>query len=208
MDPEPLVQPFPMPTSERIRIAYWDLYLSEEGTDAQKKRLGEPDQLPRPWDLATCTDPDLRHDVWEWYEAVVTWFNHEYVWDPAAGTIPPCWHLHPHLIHDIGVLADQRRMISQASNSNSLEEWHRYSVPAFLDRLHDRIKQHCDDHHQPWPSRSRFARYCGEVEVRAASMEVDSHVSITSDKPSRGPQLRLIDRQTGRSIDPATGEIT
>jgi hypothetical protein len=157
MTVEPLVQPFPMPTSERIRIAYWNLYLSEDGTDAQRKWLGEAQLLPRPWDIATCTDPDLRTDVWNWYEAVVTWFNHEYVWDPAAGMIPPCWPLHPHLVHDIGVLADQRRVIAQATNSNSLEEWHRYSVPAFIERLHDRVKQHCDYEHQAWPARARFA---------------------------------------------------
>ena len=76
MSNEPLVQPFPMPTGERLRVAYWDLYLSDEGTDAQKERLGDVALLPRPWDIATCTDPDLRRDVWEWYEAVVTWFNH------------------------------------------------------------------------------------------------------------------------------------
>lgn len=159
MDAEPLGRPFPMPDSERIREAYWDLFLSDEGTDEQKERLGEADLLPRPWDIATCTAADLRRDVWQWYERVVTWFNHEYVWDPAAGMIPPCWPLHPHLVHDIGVLADQRRMIAQAINSNSLEEWHRYSVPAFLERLNDRIRQHCDDQHQPWPARARFARH-------------------------------------------------
>ena len=157
MDAEPLVQPFPMPTSELIRSAYWDLDLSDSGSQAQKDRLGEASLLPRPWDIATCTDPDLRAAVWEWYEAVVLWFNHEYVWDPNAGMIPPCWPQHPHLIHDIGVLADQRRAISLATNSNSLEEWHRYGVPDFLERLRDRIKQHCDDHHQPWPVRTRYS---------------------------------------------------
>jgi hypothetical protein len=25
----------------------------------------------------------------------------------------------------------------------------------------ERVRQHCDDQHQPWPARSRFARYVG-----------------------------------------------
>ena len=37
-------------------------------------------------------------------EAVVTWLNHEYVWD-AAGVTPPCWPQHCHLLHKIAVLA-------------------------------------------------------------------------------------------------------
>lgn len=154
---EPLVLPYPMP-GERVRAAAWNLHLSEEGTQEQKEWIGPAEDLPRPWDIATCADPQLRLEVWEWYEAFVTWFNHEYVWDPSAGMIPPCWPLHPHLVHEIGVLADQRRVIATATNSNSLEEWHRYSVPDFLDRLHNRIKQHCDSHHQPWPARARYAR--------------------------------------------------
>lgn len=59
---QPLALPFPMPTSERIRAAYWNLYLSENGTQAQKDRLGDAALLPRPWDIATCTDPDLRSE--------------------------------------------------------------------------------------------------------------------------------------------------
>jgi hypothetical protein len=45
-------------------------------------------------------------------EALVTWLNHEYVWD-VANVIPPCWP-HPHLVHEIAVLADQRHRAGQA----------------------------------------------------------------------------------------------
>ena len=207
MDAEPLVQPFPMPTSELIRTAYWDLYLSDEGTDAQKKRLGEADRLPRPWDIATCTDPELRRDVWQWYEAVVTWFNHEYVWDPNAGMIPPCWPLHPHLVHDIGVLADQRRLIAQATNSNSLEEWHRYSVPAFFERLAERVKQHCDDQHHAWPARARYSRYSAQSPDRSKTMDADSRSPVDAWAQAERPSLRLIDTETGLPICTETGEV-
>ena len=207
MDDEPLVRPFPMPTSERIRAAYWNLYLSENGTDAQKGRLGDATLLPRPWDIATCTSPDLRRDLWEWYENVVTWFNHEYVWDPNAGMIPPCWPQHPHLIHDIGVLADQRRLIAQATNSNSLEEWHRYSVPAFLERLAERVKQHCDDQHHAWPARARYSRYSAQSPDRSKTTDVDSGSPSDAWTQDERPDLRLIDTATGRPIDPETGEM-
>ena len=207
MDTEPLVQPFPMP-SERIRLTYWDLHLSEEGNPAQQKRLGRADLLPRPWDIATCTDPDLRRDVWDWYEAVVTWFNHEYVWDPAAGMIPPCWPQHPHLVHDIGVLADQRRLVALATNSNALEEWHRYSVPAFLERLHDRVSLHCDDRHQAWPARARYARHAADETTRRSQIERDCEAPVAPPRPEqRRPHLQLVDEGSGRPIDPATGEI-
>jgi hypothetical protein len=182
MDAQPLVWPFPMPTSELILEAYWDLDLIETGTDLQRERLGNPGDLPRPWDLASCTEPDLRRDVWNWYEDVVTWFNHEYVWDPAAGMIPPCWPLHPHLIHDIGTLAGQRRHAGLVSTSAALEEWHRYAVPAFLDRLRERAKHHCDEGHQAWPARSRFVRHEGaHRDYRGESMERDL-ISVRSER--------------------------
>jgi hypothetical protein len=48
---------------------------------------------------------------------------------PAPGTSPPvipgCWPQHPHLVHEIAVLADQRRRAGTARTSDVLEEWHR-----------------------------------------------------------------------------------
>ena len=51
--------------------------------------LGDPALLQRPWDPATCQDPLLRQEVWDWLEEFVVWFNREYVWDPNAGMIRP-----------------------------------------------------------------------------------------------------------------------
>lgn len=208
MQPSPLVQPFPLPTSDLIREAYWDLFLSEHGTEADKDRVGEVALLPRPWDIATCTDPRLRACVWDWYAAVVTWFNSEYAWDPAHGMIPPCWPLHPHLVHDIGVLADQRRRAGMAVNSNALEEWHRYGVPAFLDRLRGRIKQHCDTEHQPNPARSRHARHQSPDAASLRDQAIGADLSLFGppDPAPVWPGLRLVD-DSGRIIDPRTGEV-
>ena len=209
---EPLALPFPMPTSERIRAAYWNLYLSENGTDAQKGRLGDATLLPRPWDIATCIDPDLRRDVWEWYEDVVTWFNHEYVWDPAAGLIPPCWPQHPHLIHDIGVLADQRRRAGIDPTSSALEEWHRYGVPGFLERLKTRTKNGCDEHHAVWPMQARYSRHTGRsaAAARRALFDADAADLIprspATELSRRPPVLHVVRTKTGDLVDPVTGE--
>ena len=206
MDDTALVRPYPMPEGQLIREAYWDLHTDENGDGAE--RSDEDLQLPRPWDIATCTDPDLRRDVWEWYEQFVTWFNHEYVWDPAAGMIPPCWPRHPHLVHDIGVLADQRRMIAQATNSNSLEEWHRYAIPAFLGRLRDRIKQHCDENHQPWPARTRFGRHQSVPQADSRNAAIRADVGSLDEPPAVPvrPRLWLVD-ENGDTIDPETGQV-
>lgn len=175
MEDGSLVWRFPMPDSDLIDEAFWDLERSLLGTETEKSNLGDHDKLPKPWDIATCDEPELRRDVWDWYERVVTWFNHEYVWDPAAGMIPPCWPLHPHLVHEIGVIAGQRRSIEMAPNANALEEWHRYVVPALLDLIQKRVKQHCDDGHQVWPGRASFARHqaVAERERRIQAIERD-----------------------------------
>ena len=42
-----LVWPFPMP-DDRVRATYWNLHLSENGTEEQKRRLGPPVNYPAP----------------------------------------------------------------------------------------------------------------------------------------------------------------
>ena len=121
--PRPLTQRFPHP-GRRVEQAYRELDIALYGSDEEKKALGSPRALARPWDPATCIDPDLRDEVWSWLDDVVTWLNHEYVWDVAA-MIPACWPKHPHLVHEIAVLADLRRRAGHALTGDALEEWHR-----------------------------------------------------------------------------------
>lgn len=124
-------------------------------TEDEVKQLGTFDALPRPWDVTTCLDPQLRRDVWTWLEQVVDWINTECAWD-VTGLIPGCWYLHPHLVHDLGALADQRRRASSALTSNDLAEWQRTSLPLFLSRMHSTIKATCDDTHKDPPGRARI----------------------------------------------------
>ncbi|WP_232550088.1 hypothetical protein [Propioniciclava soli] len=216
-----LVKAFPTPDTPPLRAAYRDLYLAAEGTAAQKRHLGDPADLPRPWDPATCRDPLLRQDVWDWLEAVVAWFNREYVWDPNAGMIPACWPLHPHLVHEIAVLADQRRRAGMTTTSDLLEDWHRYAVPAFTERMRTRMKNQCDDTHSSWPARGRHTRllndldgrrlaFCGDVTALTQHLAEQHRADLLAPPPPPGgpttqtPILRIVEAE---EIDPDTGEI-
>ena len=100
-----------------------------------------------------------------WLDAVVAWLVTEYVWE-ATDTIPACWPQHPHLVHEIAVLADQRRRAGHAFTSDVWEEWHRYSLPAFTERMKSRLGSHCEEGHQPWPANGRHTRYAAETSRR------------------------------------------
>ena len=45
--PSPMVFPFPVP-GEQVRLAYRELHIAINGTEDQKKALGNHTQLPRP----------------------------------------------------------------------------------------------------------------------------------------------------------------
>jgi len=197
-----LVAAFPLP-GPLLGAAYRDLYLADEGTDDEKTVVGEPNLLPRPWDPPTCREPALRAELWAWLDAVVVWFNREYSWDPA-GLIPPCWPQHPHLVHELAVLADQRRRAHVALTSNALEEWHRYTALGFTERLRTRLKGHCDTDHQAWPARSRDTRHCDQQHSQRRRQAFDSDLaSIEPRHPPRPqrPRLSLIDTRTGEILD-------
>ena len=202
-----LTWPFPTP-GPLLGTAYRDLYLAAEGDDNQKALIGDHTLLPKPWDPPTCHNPQLRAELWTWLDQVVVWVNHEYLWDPD-GTIPPCWPQHPHLVHEIAVLADQRRRAGIDPTSSALEEWHRYGVPGFLERLKTRTKNGCDEHHSAWPADARNARLIGRAAASGRALmfaaDVDTLGVSVSETSSRG--MHLVGQTTGDLVDPATGEV-
>lgn len=209
-----LVRPFPMPLTPGLQRAFADLYLAENGTDRERRIIGDPAKLPRPWDPATITDPTLREETWAWLDGVVTWFNTQYVWDPNLGVIPACWPHHPHLVHEIATLADQRRRAGIATASDQLEDWHRYCVPAFLERLRARTKTQCDADHTPWPARGRHTRHTSEQWTRdraeayltdvatLARERIQEHQQVLN-----RPTLHIIQDEGGDTIKLDTGEV-
>ena len=55
----PLARGFPMPLTPKLAAAYDDLYLATSGDEKTKRRIGNPANLPRPWDPPTCQNPEL-----------------------------------------------------------------------------------------------------------------------------------------------------
>jgi hypothetical protein len=207
-----ILAPFPRP-GRRIEHAYTELDLAAgTGTLQQQNALGDPRLLARPWDPATCVNPELRAEIWQWLEQVVTWLNHEYGWDPDA-MVPSCWPYHPHLVHELAVLADLRRRAGHALTGDALEEWHRYALPAFTDRMRQRLRQHCQDGgHQPWPAGGRHTRHLGEGARRDRTSAYRADIETLS-KPagvaqpsigSRRPNLQIVD---GLRVDFDSGEV-
>ena len=200
---KPLVRDFPQPGT-RIEIAYRELHLAQYGTPEQKQAVGDFVKLARPWDPASVTTPEMRQELWEWLDAFVTWLNHEYSWDVGAA-VPPCWPAHPHLVHEIAVLADQRRRAGLALTSDGFEEWHRYVLPTFVDRMRARIKSHCEERHQDWPGRARHARHAGEDEATRrsrlyrADMQTVRPAAREEERPA--PRLHVVDTSTGEIHD-------
>jgi len=189
-----LIEPFPVP-GRLVQLAYRELELVSNGAQDQLLALRELRDLPRPWDPATCQTPQLRKEVWSWLEAV-TWLNQEYVWD-VADVIPPCWPQHPHLVHEVAILADQRRRAGLAPTSDVLEEWHRYSLPSFTERMKTRLRSHCREDHQSWPARGRHIRHIAEASrhrrMHAYAADLGALKSL-----HQSPRLGVVDLDTGR----------
>ena len=205
---ELMVLPFPTP-GPRIALAYKELNIAINGTDEEKKALGPIFNLPKPWDPETCQDPELRNEVWAWLEEVVTWINHEYAWD-VTPLIPSCWPLHPHIVHEVAVVADQRRRTMLGVTSDPLEEWHRYVLPSFVDRMRGRLKDHCTDGHKGWPSRGRYTRHISEdsLEERENVYAADLDALSNVPRPTRGgrnsvtpKRLSIVDTTSGEILD-------
>ncbi len=106
------------------------------------------------------------------------------------------------------MVADQRRRAGHAPTSDNLENWHRYVLPGFIDRMRQRLKQSCDDEHQPWPARGRYTRHTSEdaTAQRVRAFESDL-VAFARDEDARSPRQQPTLLDGGDLIDPATGEV-
>ena len=196
------MQPFPAP-GQLVALAYRELDLAANGSAEQIRALGDVRLLPRPWDPATCRTPQLREQLWAWLEAVVAWLLSEYVWD-VADAIPACWPEHPHLVHEVAVVADQRRRAGHAFTSDALEEWHRYNLPAFTERMKARLRNHCEDGHQPWPANGRYTRYMAETSRCAREDHCPADIGAatqTDGMRQHRPRFGLVDLDTGETDD-------
>jgi hypothetical protein len=195
-DSSALVQPFPKP-ERLVQFAYRELDLAMSRQQDHLLPLQDLATLSRPWDRGTCQTPQLRREVWLWLEVVVTWLNHEHVWD-VADVIPTCWPQHPHLVHEIAVLADQRHRAGQALTSDPLDEWHRHSPPSFIERVRSRLRNHCQEDHQSWPAKGRYTRHIGEATCRRRmdAYAADVRALKSTYDQDQSPRLGLVDLET------------
>ncbi len=150
-----ILQPFPGPPPS-VRLSVEQLDAAADWDARERAKLATID---RPWDPAGCS-PSLLRELWPWLDDVVGWINHEYGWQTAR-TIPSCWPQHPHLVHELAVLACLRISAGDAIAPHALEEWHRYALPGFFERMADRLGQAgCQPgKHTEWPARSRHTAY-------------------------------------------------
>jgi hypothetical protein len=153
-----MATPFPTPPGvvaavlDELRIAA----AATDETDHEARRVA---LLPRPWDPSSCL-PEIRLSMYAWMDEVVAWINEQHTWRTDR-VIPTCWDLHPHVVHELATVACLRWEATFARTPAALEEWHRFTLPAFLGRVVDRIGETgCQPgRHQPSPGMGRNAIY-------------------------------------------------
>lgn len=176
-----MVEPFPEPGA-KVRTAMEALQLASMEPPADEDALTALANMPRPWDPATCTG-ELRAEMWRWLEEVAAWINEQHLWNLARPGIPECWPAHPHLVHDLAVLACGRYYTLFAVTPAALEDWHRYALPGFLERVRDRLGDGCQpSQHQrdPRADRDRAYRLPGSRQRRAQRYRSDQQQAADS----------------------------
>lgn len=153
-----LASAFPPPPPD-LATALDELRLAAAMPPETKHELRWVAMLPRPWDPPSCP-PELRQVIYVWLDDVAGWINEEHTWR-VDRVIPMCWDLHPHIVHELATVACMRWEAGFAVTPSALEEWHRYTLPMFLERVTKRIgATGCPPgRHQPNPGAARNALY-------------------------------------------------
>jgi len=149
-----MAAPFPEPPGVIARLLD-ELRLAAAAMDETEHETRRVAMLSRPWDPSSCP-PEVRRNVYAWLDEVVAWINEEHTWRTDR-VVPICWDLHPHLVHEFATVACLRWEATFARTPAALEEWHRFTLPAFLSRVADRIGEAgCPPgRHQPNPGAPR-----------------------------------------------------
>lgn len=153
-----IVSRFPAPPAV-IQQVLNTLTTLRGGDKAAIAELGDTTGLCRPWIVSTVP-AEFRQELWLWCDQVASWLNGGYVWRPV-NLIPACWPRHPHLAHELPVLACLRAAAEDANGPELLEDWHRQALPTFFERLAVRLGESTcrTGQHQDWPAASRYAAY-------------------------------------------------
>lgn len=158
----------------------WSPGAPTSGASSQRNGFPRLEALPRPWDPATCPG-GLRAELWTWLDEVAGWINTEHLWSLQISGVPACWPAHPHIAHDLAVIASSRYLTTYAVSPAPLEEWHRYALPAFLNRLNERLGIGCVAEHQrqrPRAPRDQDFVDSTQVHRRIAQFRVDADYAV------------------------------
>lgn len=156
-----MVRPFPTP-GPMVRTAMHQLDKAASQEDIDEEEQARLADLPRPWDPGTCLG-QTRIELWAWLGEVARWINEQHLWSVSRPGIPECWPAHPHLIHELASLACARYYAGFGFAPNLHEDWHRYGLPSFLERLRDRIGDGCQpSRHQVRPRTERDEKHASE----------------------------------------------
>lgn len=145
--------------------------LVAEGAEA-KAEMAVAD---RPWVPAHCADQVLRRAVWGWCDEVAGWLNEQYVWLPDQ-YVPACWPLHPHIAHELPVLAFTLWAAQHADTIEPLTTWQEQTFPRFCERMTARLGAgHCrDGRHDTCPGKPRQAAYYDRDAVTRRHAVIDA----------------------------------
>jgi hypothetical protein len=170
----PIAAPFPMPPPQVAGLLD-ELRLAAERPPESKEELRWLAEMPRPWDPPS-SPPSMQESLWRWLDEVAAWINEEHTWR-VDRLVPMCWKQHPHIAHELATVACLRVNAMYAVTPDALEDWYKYTLPPFLDRIAQRIGSGgCPPaRHQPCPGAARHERH------RQAMMDVPMSSSARSD---------------------------
>jgi hypothetical protein len=156
--------PFPEPPGVIARLLD-ELRLAAAAVNEEEHETLRVALLARPWDPPACP-PEIRRNIYSWLDEVAGWINEEHTWRTDR-VIPICWDLHPHIVHELATVACLRWEAGFARTPAALEEWHRVTLPAFLECVVLRIGDTgCPPgRHQPNPALGRHAIYREDREL-------------------------------------------
>jgi hypothetical protein len=166
--PVPVLASFPLP-SDLVARMLDELRLAVNFPPQTVEEMRRVSALPRPWEPAECP-PVVREHLWSWLRDVVVWINAEHTWR-VDRMIPECWAEHPHIVRELLTVTCLRHEASLALSPHALEDWHRVTLPVFLDRMVDRIGAHAcpPGRHQEHPGTTRMRMQRSPSSVDAAA---------------------------------------
>lgn len=112
-----------------------------------------------------------------WLDDVVAWINEQHTWRTNR-IVPHCWSEHPHLVHELSIVACLRWEAGLDLTPDAIHEWQRRTLPETLLRIVDVLGDGgCPPgRHQASPGESRHALYRnrGQVAERQARIAQDA----------------------------------